>query len=74
MTLTRQASAVLTLITLSGDGWTQAYPAKVVRTFANVPGGVFDFGARVMTPPLRATARISDHARTTAHKHGGEKT
>jgi tripartite-type tricarboxylate transporter receptor subunit TctC len=33
----------------------QDYPTQVVRIFANVPGGVFDFGARVMAQGLSGT-------------------
>ena len=37
---------------MAGSAGAQEYPTQVVRIFANVPGGVFDFGARVLAQGL----------------------
>jgi tripartite-type tricarboxylate transporter receptor subunit TctC len=52
------------LAALACSAWSQEYPTQVVRIYANVPGGVFDFGARVMaqglTGPLRQSVIVEN--------------
>jgi tripartite-type tricarboxylate transporter receptor subunit TctC len=63
----RHAAAAVTvpaLVAMACSAWGQEYPTQVVRIFANVPGGVFDFGARVLaqglTGPLRQSVIVDN--------------
>ncbi len=52
-------AALPALFAMAGGSWGQEYPTQVVRIYANVPGGVFDFGARVLAQGLAAPLKQS---------------